>query len=114
MNQAPLSKKQEVFLAAQSSGDTVWCVEASTPTERFKCQGNQVRHSCPLLLKHVQTQQWLASDKGLNSKSPFGREQEVYAHSHLLLNKTQNLMSEREGRTTSQNVLRNQGLQNVW
>lgn len=88
VNQAPLSKKQEVFLAQTASGETVWTVEASVPTERFKSQGNLVTHSCPLLIKHVHTQQWLASDKGLNSKSPFGREQEVYAHSHLLLNKT--------------------------
>lgn len=86
--QAPLSKKQEVFLSGQSSGETVWAVEASVPTDRFKSHGNEVSHSCPLLLKHVHTQQWLACDKGLLGKSPFGREHEVYAFSHLALNKT--------------------------
>lgn len=75
---------------AQCTAESVWCLEHPDPAQRFKRSDTPVDLSCPVLLKHVYTQQWLASASHTLTTG-FGVEYEVYAHSHTSLSKTQNL-----------------------
>lgn len=67
-----------------------------------------------VLLKHVQTSQWLAVDHFTFVSSMYGPEHEVFVHSYLKATKTQNLIAEQEGRTTIDIPLRGQEPQNAW
>ena len=75
--------------------------------------GNEVQTSEPILLKHVLTSQWLASET-VKYTNDFGVEFEVFAKSFLVNNKTQNLFAEKTGHRSVENTLRSQGPQNEW
>lgn len=93
--------------------ENVWEFEHEDPKQRFRRNGDDIDLRENLLIKSTNTQNWLAS-ADFTVKNTFGREQEVYCHSHQSLSKTQNLISEKEGRTTVDQTLRNQGPFNSW
>lgn len=64
-------------------------------------QGEIVKASDPVLLRHVQTCVYLASDNQQKYKNDFGTENEVCCHNHSTLNKSQNLALENNGQLTS-------------
>ena len=47
-------------------------------------------------------------------RNDFGTEYEVFCHCYQTLNKTQNLIAEKSGRTTTDIPLRNQSEHNTW
>jgi len=111
---AELSRRQEVGIYSKTDFNTVWTIEHIDPKVRFENEGNPVLAGEPILLKHCQTAQWLASDPAHSIKNEFGAEYEVFGHSFQTLNKTQNLISEKTGRTTIDIPSRNQKDQNCW
>jgi len=111
---AKLSRRQEAGFYAKNDFNTVWIIEHVDPKVRFENEGNPVLAGEAILLKHCQTAQWLASDPAHSTKSDFGNEFEVFGHSFQSLNKTQNLIAEKTGRTTIDIPSRNQKDQNCW
>lgn len=103
---AKISRKQEVCLIDADVFNTVWKAEHSDPLLRFEMEGQPIRGDDVILIKHAFTQHWLASDD-IVYQNDFGREREVFVHSFQCLNKTQNLIAEKEGRTTIDIPLRN-------
>lgn len=87
--------------------------EYADPKIRFEMVGQPIKSHEPLLIKHVLTSQWLATDV-IEYKNMYGTEFEVIAHNFLWNNKTQNLIAEKEGRTTIDIPMRNQQEQNIW
>ena len=69
------------------------------PNIRLEMQGQPVKASDPILIKHCQTTHFLASDSNVY-KTTFGNEFEVMTNSFCLLNKTQNLALEKKGNIT--------------
>ena len=84
---------------AYDSYNATWVIEAVDPNYRLEKQGEPVLSSDSILLRHCQTQHFLASDLN-NYKTPFGLEYEVMTHSFHALNKTQNLSLEGKGNIT--------------
>jgi len=111
---AKFSRKQEVGLYAKSNYDTVWLIEHIDPKVRFEKSGSPVMVGDSILLKHCQTAQWLASDPHYPIKNEFGVQYEIFGHSFQTLNKTQNLIAEKSGRSTVEMPSRNQKDQNCW
>lgn len=111
---ARFSRKQEAGFFAKNDYNTVWTIEHIDPKVRFENTGNPVLVGEPILLKHCQTAQWLASDPTYPIKNDFGTEYEVFGFSFQTLNKTQNLIAEKTGRTTTDIPSRNQKDQNCW
>lgn len=111
---ARFSRKQEVGFYAKTGYNTVWEIEHFDPKIRFETSGEPVKAGDPILIKHAQTAQWLASDDAFGLKNDFGVEFEVFSHSYQTLNKTQNLIAEKTGRTTIDIPSRNQLDQNAW
>ncbi|CAD8178022.1 unnamed protein product [Paramecium octaurelia] len=110
---AKISRKQEVCAIESDVFNAVWKLEHADPKIRFEMEGQPVRSDDTVLIKHSFTQHWLASDD-IVYQNDFGREREVFVHSYQCLNKTQNLIAEKEGRTTIDIPLRNQEPQNLW
>jgi type IV secretory pathway VirB4 component len=75
--------------------------------------GKEVRADETVLLRHLPTSQWLASEN-VKYVNDFGVEYEVFGKSFLTTNKTQNLFAEKEGHKSANNALRSQGIQNEW
>lgn len=111
---AKLSGKQEVLLTTKQSNASLWEIEHTDAKIRFDAMGHQVMVGQPVLLKHVQTSQWLAVDHFTFLSSMYGPEHEIFVHSYLKPTKTQNLIAEQEGRTTIDIPLRGQEPQNSW
>lgn len=59
---AKMSGKQEVLLSSKFSNSSLWQIEHNDPKIRFDAMGHQVVSGQPLLLKHIGTSQWLATD----------------------------------------------------
>ena len=98
---APLSGKQLVYMnAAKADADSIWIIDHVDPNLRFERQGRGVRAGEPVLLRHVRTCIYLASDDAYKVKNDFGSENEVHCWMHSSKNKSQNLCLEREGRIT--------------
>lgn len=110
---AKFSRKQEVSVTNKTNVNTIWVCEHADPKVRFGMVGQPVKANEPLLIKHVLTSQWLATDF-VEYKNMYGTEFEVFAHSYLTNNKTQNLIAEKSGRTTIDVPMRNQFEQNIW
>lgn len=53
-----------------------------------------------MLIRHVGTNVFLATDPANKYKNDFGTEHEVYCSNHSTANKSQNLEMERSGRLT--------------
>jgi hypothetical protein len=109
-----ISRKQEAGFFSKTNFNTAWVVEHVDPNIRFETKGFEpVKNGDSVLLKHALTGQWLASDNILY-KSDFGGENEVFCQSFQSLNKTQNLIAEKTGRTTTDIPSRNQSNHNHW
>lgn len=100
-------------MTATLSASTLWMVEKVNAKQRFDSVGKGVAQGQAILLRHVSTGQWLASDlvKYIND---FGSEFQVFSKSYLSANKTQNLFAEKQGHGSVGNSLRSQGVQNEW
>ncbi len=101
---------QEVQCKADTSYSTVWEIEHTDPKVRFEYYGKPVKSNDEILIKHSFTNVWLATDLDfpLATDDVGGCDYEVYCHSHQARNKTQNLIAEKEGRSTSDIPLRGQ------
>lgn len=75
--------------------------------------GEPVKLNDLILIKHCFTQQWIASDHHKQTND-FGTEFEVFAKSFQNLQKTHNLIAEKQGRTTIDINLRYQENQNIF
>ena len=84
---SPVSRLQEASMHSKDTYLGQWIIDWLDPNDRLEQQGEPVRASDPVLLRHCQTQHYLASDK-VRYASTFGGENEVSCHSHALLNKT--------------------------
>lgn len=79
--------------------NTVWEVEHVDPNQRLAAYGQPVDINTPLMLKHCETCQHLASDEK-EYKNDFGTEYEVNVHSYTQANKGQKLAQESKGDVT--------------
>ena len=75
--------------------------------------GELVRANDPVILKHPNTNRYLASDT-IEYKNQYGGEFEVNANSYAQNKKTQNLALEKTGMITSDVPTKYQGDENVW
>lgn len=96
---SPVSRNQEASMHAHASFNNVWVIDHCDPNCRFEMQGQPIKAGQPLLIRHCQTQQYLAGDNR-SFKNDFGTEYEVSAHSFCNSNKTQNLALEARGNIT--------------
>lgn len=110
---AKYSRHQEVSVIACPSGETVFQLLYPDSATRFEMQGEGVPAGSPLVVRHVATGSFLASDE-IAYQNIFGTEFEVHCFPYYSLNKTQNLTSEKKGDITSDYSLRRHGLPNIW
>jgi hypothetical protein len=107
------SRKQEVVVYPEANGQTIWQILHPDTKYRFEMDGQEVSSGSPMVLRHVHTGSFLASDK-IPYNHIFGCEYEVHCHPYYSLNKTQNLASEKKGDITGDYTLRRHGLANIW
>mmetsp|Transcript_24623 Transcript_24623/g.28303 ORF Transcript_24623/g.28303 Transcript_24623/m.28303 type:complete len:253 (-) Transcript_24623:82-840(-) len=93
--------------------DCVWEIEYIDPNERFEMYGEPVKANDPVIIKHVNTNHYLASDT-VPYKNQYGGEFEVSVRSYAQKKKTQNLALEKTGMITSDVPTKYQGDENVW
>lgn len=62
MRSSKFSREQEVSMTANLNSHSLWAIEKVNAKERFDSVGKEVNEDEPILLKHVSTGQWLASD----------------------------------------------------
>ncbi|KAF4656846.1 hypothetical protein FOL47_008725 [Perkinsus chesapeaki] len=107
------SRKQEVGALAKPSGNTRWQILHPDGKMRFETEGEPVKVDQPIVIKHLGTGSFLASDK-IKQMNVFGAENEVHAHCYYSTNKTHNMNSEKKGEITGDYALRRHGPQNIW
>lgn len=108
---AKFSRHQEVVATAEPSGETKWQVVHPHPDLRGEAEGQPVPAGEPVLLKHVQTGSYLASDE-IPYHNVFGPECEVHCFTYGALTKPAILAGEAKGETeNSQKVI---GKPNLW
>lgn len=107
------SRHQEVTAYGSPSGETLWQLLYPDTSSRFEMEGEPVKADEPLVIRHVQTGSFLASDE-INFNNIFGTEYEVHCFAYFSLNKTQNLNGEKSGAITGDYTLRKHGLPNIW
>mmetsp|Transcript_75681 Transcript_75681/g.131131 ORF Transcript_75681/g.131131 Transcript_75681/m.131131 type:complete len:314 (-) Transcript_75681:175-1116(-) len=110
---AKFSRHQEVSALARPTGETLWQVLYPDTATRFEMEGEPVPAGSPVVIRHVQTGSFLASDE-IPYTNIFGTEFEVHCYPYYSLNKTQNLTSEKKGEITGDYALRRHGLPNIW
>jgi len=110
---AKFSRHQEVTATVQPNGETKWQILHPDTVARAEMDGEAIAAGSPIVLRHVQTGSFLASDE-IPYKNIFGNEFEVHCFAYYSLNKTQNLAGEKKGEITADDSLRKHGLQNVW
>jgi len=110
---AKFSRHQEVTVIAAATGETLWQILYPDTSARFEMEGQPVPAGSPLVLRHVQTGSFLASDE-IPYHNLFGMEFEVHCFAYYSLNKTQNLVGEKKGDITGDYALRKHGLPNIW
>lgn len=110
---AKFSRHQEVSMIATPSGETKFQFLYPDTATRFEMDGEPVPAGSPLVVRHVQTGSFLASDE-IAYQNLFGTEFEVHCYAYFSLNKTQNLTSEKKGDITADYALRRHGLPNIW
>ncbi|PHJ24459.1 ef hand family protein [Cystoisospora suis] len=98
---AKFSRCQQVLFVPTTSGTTLWKIIHVDPRIRFETEGSPIPANASVVIKHVQTDHMLASSKTASYSNDFGVEFEVHCKSYLTPNKTQNLIAESFGRTTS-------------
>lgn len=107
------SRHQEVTAYAAPTGETLWQIVFPDTNARLEMEGEPVPAGSPVVLRHVQTGSFLASDE-ITYNNIFGPEFEVHCFHYVSLSKTQNLASEKKGDITADYTLRKQGLPNIW
>lgn len=80
--------------------NTVWEVEHFEPDQRLASYGQPVGVNTPIMLKHCETCQHLAS-ANFEYKNDFGTEYEVNVHSYTQANKGQKLAQESTGKVNA-------------
>lgn len=110
---AKYSRHQEVSVIATPSGETKFQFLYPDTATRLEMEGEPIPAGSPLVVKHVQTGSFLASDE-IPYQNLFGTEYEVHCYPYYSLNKTQNLTSEKKGNITGDYDLRRHGLPNIW
>lgn len=110
---AKFSRHQEVTAMVQPSGETKWQLLFPDVNARPEMEGEAVPAGSPLVVKHVQTGSFLASDQ-IPYQNLFGQEFEVHCFPYFSLNKTQNLVGEKKGELMGDAALRKHGLPNIW
>jgi hypothetical protein len=108
---AKFSRHQEVVAIAEPAGETKWQIVHPDPAFRSDMEGEPVPAGQQVLIKHVQTGAYLASDK-IPYHNVFGPECEVHCHNYATLSKPAILMGEAQGDTEkSQKAV---GTPNLW
>lgn len=74
--------------AAKPDFNGVWVIDHIDPNFRFEMQGECVKASDPILIRHVQTCVYLGADENSKYKNDFGTENEVFCYNHSTLNKS--------------------------
>jgi hypothetical protein len=110
---AKFSRHQEVTAMAAGTGETLWQILYPDTATRFEMDGEPVPAGSPLVIRHMATGSFLASDE-IPYANIFGTEFEVHCYPYYSLNKTQNLTSEKKGEITGDYALRRHGLPNIW
>jgi len=110
---AKFSRHQEVTAIAAPTGETLWQLLYPDTSARFEMEGEPVPAGGPMVLRHVQTGSFLASDE-IPYNNLFGQEFEVHCFSYFSLGKTQNLVGEKKGEITGDYAMRKHGLPNIW
>lgn len=110
---AKFSRHQEVTALTVPSGETLWQALYPDATARFEMDGEPVQAGAPLVMRHVQTGSFLASDE-IPYHNIFGVEFEVHCFHYYSLGKSQNLVGEMKGEITGDYALRKHGLPNIW
>lgn len=62
MRSSKFSRLQEVSVTATLSSTSLWTIEKVNAKERFDSVGKEISIDEPILIKHIPTSQWLASD----------------------------------------------------
>jgi len=107
------SRHQEVTVMAAPNGETLWEILHPDTSARFDSSGEPVPAGSAVVMKHVQTGSFMASDE-IPYQNLFGQEFEVHCHHYFSLGKSQNLVAEMKGEITGDYVLRRHGLPNIW
>jgi len=110
---AKFSRHQEVTAIGAPIGETKWQILWPDVSMRMDMDRSEVMANGPMVLKHVMTGSFLASDQ-IPYANLFGSEREVHCYHYYSLGKTQNLTSEKKGDITGDDDLRKHGLQNIW
>eukprot|EP00490_Sorites_sp_Unknown_P001008 CAMPEP_0114677624 /NCGR_PEP_ID=MMETSP0191-20121206/50761_1 /TAXON_ID=126664 /ORGANISM="Sorites sp." /LENGTH=299 /DNA_ID=CAMNT_0001950487 /DNA_START=45 /DNA_END=944 /DNA_ORIENTATION=- len=110
---AKFSRHQEVTALTVPSGETLWQALYPDTNARFEMDGEPVQAGAPLVMRHVQTGSFLASDE-IPYHNIFGVEFEVHCFHYFSLGKSQNLVGEMKGEITGDYALRKHGLPNIW
>lgn len=110
---AKFSRHQEVTALSQPTGETTWQILHPDTENRFETEGEPVPAGSPVVIRHVATGSFLASDE-IPYNNIFGLEFEVHCFPYYSLGKSQNLVGEMKGEITGDYALRRHGLQNVW
>lgn len=107
------SRHQEVTAISAPTGETKWQILYPDTQCRFEMDGEPVPAGSPVVIRHVCTGSFLASDQ-IPYTNIFGTECEVHCFHYFSMNKTQNLTSEKKGDITGDYTLRRHGLPNIW
>lgn len=107
------SRNQEVTAMAAPIGETLWEILHPATSARFDSQDQPVAAGESVVMRHVATGSFLASDE-IPYKNMFGMEFEVHCFSYLSLGKPQTLVAEMKGEITGDYVLRRHGPPNIW
>ncbi|CAJ1328090.1 unnamed protein product [Effrenium voratum] len=110
---AKFSRHQEVTALTVPNGETLWQALFPETAARFEMDGEPVPAGSPMVLRHVQTGSFLASDE-IPYHNIFGVEFEVHCFHYFSLGKSQNLVAEMKGEVTGDYTLRKHGLPNIW
>lgn len=110
---SPVSRLNEASMHSKSTYAGVWVIDTTDPNFRMERQGEPVKCTDPILLRHCSSAHYLASDDKRYAND-FGGEKEVMCHSFAVLNRTQNLALEGEGNITSDVPTKFQHDQNIW
>lgn len=110
---AKFSRHQEVTALAAPTGETLWQILHPDTEARFETDGAPVEAGSPIVLRHVQTGSFMASDD-IPYSNLFGTESEVHCYHYFSLGKSQNLVGEMRGEITGDYCLRKHGMPNIW
>jgi len=110
---AKFSRHQEVSVISAPTGETLFQILYPDTATRFEMEGEAVPAGSPLVMRHVQTGSFLASDE-IPYQNIFGTEFEVHCYPYYSLNKAGVLTSEKKGDITGDYCLRRHGLPNIW